>query len=427
MSEMTAFQTGKVLRNLNAGLYPRAVWPEDQAFYMTHSFTLQETVSYEALKEALDRTLRLYPYMTLAVVKRDRAYVLAENDLDFVIRETAERIEPSTPEGRFHALTICYEDRKLCFYVDHVLTDALGWRMVLQTFFYYYYCILDGVSYPVPEGVRTAADGVASDEQADAYDQVSPVMPRGLIAGMSEKRFFRCPEYPEGTDACQIEDCGHYVIQVPSEAFMAYAGSVGGSPNSVLIQILGQSLQKLHPENELPVAFWIPVSVRAAMGNRNSLLHQVVPTIWYADPGLLAEDANAPAINRQIRSHLTDFCVPDNIRQQCGMMHMIVESIRRSVTANRLFKFTQQTAGQEPYSVLASSLGRLVTGEYGSRIRMDAFRVMPGKTCHVYLMEIGGYFYISFSLGAKTDVYVRAAAEYMSGAGIQDVCWREVS
>ena len=30
----------KALRKLNAGLYARSVWPEDQAFYMTHSFTL---------------------------------------------------------------------------------------------------------------------------------------------------------------------------------------------------------------------------------------------------------------------------------------------------------------------------------------------------------------------------------------------------
>ena len=40
----------KTLRKLNAGLYARSVWPEDQAFYMTHSFTLDEDVSPDALK-----------------------------------------------------------------------------------------------------------------------------------------------------------------------------------------------------------------------------------------------------------------------------------------------------------------------------------------------------------------------------------------
>ena len=116
--------TGKILRKMNAGLYARAAWPEDQAFYMTHSFTLDEAVSPEALEKALASTLRVWPYLSLAVVKKDGAYWLAENDRDFVIRQTAERVEPSTAAGNFHAVTICYEDRKLTFYADHVLTDG---------------------------------------------------------------------------------------------------------------------------------------------------------------------------------------------------------------------------------------------------------------------------------------------------------------
>ena len=58
---------------------------------------------------------------------------------------------------------------------------------------------------------------------------------------------------------------------------------------------------------------------------------------------------------------------------------------------------------------------------------MDAFRVMPGRTFHAYLMETGGCFYLSLSLGAKTDVYVKAAAQYMSQLGMKGVCWKEVS
>ena len=419
--------TGKILRKLNAGLFARAVWPEDQPFYMTHSFTLDEEVSPEALKKALDATLQVWPYLALAVVKKDGAYYLAENSLDFVIRRTADRIEPSTEEGNFHAVTICYEDRKLNFYVDHVLTDGLGWRMALQTFFYYYYCTLDGTGYPVPEGVRTIGDGAAPDEQEDAYMKTPAAVPRGVIAGAVEKNIFSCPEYPTDKAVYTAEDCGHYVIQVPSEEFMACAKALKGSPNSVMIQILGQSMQKLHPENRLPVAFWIPISVRAAMGNTNSLLHQAVPTIWYADPELIADDSNAGEINRQIRDHLRDFCAPDNIRKQCGMMHMIVESIRRSVATGRLGQVTTLKAGQEQYSVLASSLGTLAAGEYGRRIHMDAFRVMPGRTFHAYLMEAGGSFYLSLSLGAKTDVYAKAAAQYMTQLGMKGVTWREVS
>ena len=417
----------KALRKLNAGLYARSVWPEDQAFYMTHSFTLDEDVSPDALKKALDAAIQVWPYMALSVVKQDRTYVLKENGLEFVIRETGERIEPSTEAGNYHAVTICYEGRKLNFYVDHILTDGLGWKMVLETFFYYYFCALDGNEYPVPEGVRTVPDGPAPDEQDDAYMKAPAAMPRGVIAGAAEKNIFHCPEVTGSKDALTVEDCGHYMISVPSEAFMGYARTVGGSPNSALIQIMGQSIQKLHPENRQPMAFWIPVSIRAAMGNTHSLLHQVVPTIWYADPEVLAAGGGAAGINEQIRGHLRDFCAAENIRKQCGMMHMIIEMIRKSVSAGRLGQVMGQKADQEQYSVLASSLGTLAAGEYGSRIHMDAFRVMPGKSLNVYLMETGGNFYVSLSLGAKTDAYAKAAAEYMTQLGMKGVSWREVS
>ena len=149
------------------------------------------------------------------------------------------------------------------------------------------------------------------------------------------------------------------------------------------------------------------------MGNTNSLLHQAVPTIWYADPEVLAAGGGAAGINEQIRGHLRDFCAAENIRKQCGMMHMIIEMIRKSVSAGRLGQVMGQKADQEQYSVLASSLGTLAAGEYGS--------------LNVYLMETGGNFYVSLSLGAKTDAYAKAAAQYMTQLGMKGVTWREVS
>ena len=84
----------KALRKLNAGLYARSVWPEDQAFYMTHSFTLDEDVSPDALKKALDAAIQVWPYMALSVVKQDRTYVLKENGLETLNDEDLHTILP---------------------------------------------------------------------------------------------------------------------------------------------------------------------------------------------------------------------------------------------------------------------------------------------------------------------------------------------
>lgn len=76
-----------------------------------------------------------------------------ENNLPFVISETSEIVEPNGREGNFHTVTFCYLDKTLCIYVDHIPFDGTGFKAVLETFFYHYYCIVDKTTYDTPEGV----------------------------------------------------------------------------------------------------------------------------------------------------------------------------------------------------------------------------------------------------------------------------------
>lgn len=292
-----------ICRPLFAGIFARAAYPEDSPFYITNAFVLDEYVSDQAVRSAWDKTMQVWPYFTRATVKRDRAYYLVENPLDFVIRETGEIVEPSTAEGNWHFVTICFEGQRLVFYIDHVPTDGTAIRMVLETFFYYYYCELDGVRYPVPEGVRTIEDGVAPDQETDAYLMVDAIDPTAL-GNREREESFVYPECPQvkGRTELLLEDCGHYLVQVPSDEFMCYAKSVGGSPSSVLTQLVCQSMQRENPQNQLPLSVMIPISVRRAMGNPNSLLHQVVHTVYGVDPNQL-EDDEAADFNKGFRTH----------------------------------------------------------------------------------------------------------------------------
>ena len=419
---------GTVCRPLFAGVFVRGMYPEKKPFYITNAFILEEPVCGRCIKLAWNKTIQVYPYFSKAVVKRDRAYYLAENPLDFVICETEDVIEPATAEGNYHAVTICYKDHRIAFYIDHVVTDGTAIRMVLATFFYYYYCAFDGTGYPVPEGVRTIENGVSPDQEADAYLMVDTLGPMNSAAGKTDGETFQYPEDPKEKSKTELlpEDGEHFLLQVPSDEFMTYAKSAGGSPSSVLVQLVCQSLERENPGNELPLSILVPISVRAAMENRNSLLHQIVHMTYQADPKMLS-DQDSMSFNRDFRTHLKQISNSESIHYLCGLYRGIIEGFQKAISVDMLDQVIKRNEkSQNALSACVSFLGTLAAGDYGSRIHMESFRVMPEKEILVYMMEIGGQFYISFNIGAKTERYVLDMERHMKELGMEHVQIRTV-
>ncbi len=131
---MSASDEFAIVRPLFAGVFAEALRQGQPTLCMAHVFTPDEPVPGEALATAWEKTVRVYPYFSEAVVRRDGAYYLAEKPFGFVIRETDEYVEPSTEAANFHTVSMCYRGNKLRIYMDHAPTDGTASRMVLATF-----------------------------------------------------------------------------------------------------------------------------------------------------------------------------------------------------------------------------------------------------------------------------------------------------
>ncbi len=407
----------KALRPLGAGLFARAAYPEEKAFYITFRFRTEDPVSEAAVRDAWEKTMKVYPYFTRAVVKRSRVYYITENPLDFVITDTEDVIEPGTAAGNYHSVTICYHERQLVFYIDHVVTDGSACRSVLETFYYYYYCALDHTSYPVPEGIRTLKDGPSADAETNAYDMVPSIDSQKAMAS-GNGAFFQYPERPKEGRELTWDDCGSYRICVPSGEFMEYVNSVEGSPSSVLFQLAIQSMQRMNPENRLNYNVMTPVSVRKVMGNPGSLLHQVVHCSYTCEAAHVLGDERNKELNRDYRESLKAFLKQENIKKMCGIYHGITDRIKQAIGSNILDQVIQSRT-IIPKSFFSSYIGKIVTGEYGSRIQLEGMHVMPQPDCMFYLIEIGDRFDLLLYLGAKTDRYARDMTEHMRELGMK--------
>ncbi len=410
----------KEIRPVTAGMFARGAYPTDKAFFMTSRFDLKENVDVQALKEAWEKTTKVYPYVTYATVIRSSRLVLAEDPLPFVIRETGEVIEPSTPAANFHMVTICYLGNVLWIYADHVPFDGSGFMHVLETFFYHYYCLADKCEYPVPDGVHTEKDGLVPGQDIDAYLQVDPVDPRASMGAFMGRQTFEPPERPGNCIFAPKADCRGFCISVPSAGFIDYAKSVKGSPMSVLYVSFAKALQRVHPENALPFDFMAPVSIRKAMGNTESLLHQVVHFYYSFDPRDLSEKTEEE-LNTEYRSALKEFTSEEGIKKSAGIYRSICEGYAKAFVYGALNKIIMDQRKNMKAVAGVSYLGTMRTGEYGNRIRMTAFHAMQERGIMLQVTEVGGYFCIDWYQGFHGEEYVLAMRDVLEERGISGI------
>ena len=410
----------KEIRPVTAGMFARGAYPTDKAFYMTYRFDMKEDVNPEALREAWEKTTKVYPYVTYATVIRRGQLVLADNPLPFVIGETGEVIEPSTPDANFHTVTMCYLGNVLWVYADHVPYDGTGFMYVLETFFYHYYCAADAHEYLVPDGVHTEKDGPVAGQDTDAYLQAEPQDPKAAMGALLGKEAFVIPESPDDCIFVPKADCRGFCISVPSGEFMRYARSVKGSPLSVLYVCFARALQRVHPENTLPLNFMVPVSIRKVMGNTDSLLHQVVHFNYSFEVGELSGKTDEQ-LNTQLRSALSGFAGEEAIKKTAGIYRAICEGYSKAFVYGALNKIVMDQRKNLKAGAEVSYLGTMRTAEYGNRIRMTAFHVMQEKGIMLQVTEVGEHFYIDWYQGFHGEEYVLAMRDVLAQNGISGI------
>ena len=415
----------KEVKPITAGMFCRAAYPTNKAFFMTYRFDLAEAVEPDALKLAWEKTLTVYPYMSYAVVARNGRLLLTENPLPFVIEETGEIIEPYERSGNFHTVTFCYLGRTLYIYIDHVPVDGTGINHVFEAFFYHYYCLVDGVEYPVPEGVFIEKDGPVPGLDVDAYRMADAVDITALAAGMVGEKTFTPPEFTSGEMFGNRPDCRGYCLSVPSSEMMGYAKSIGGSPVSVLSVALSKAVQRVHPENALPIKIMYPVSIRKVMGNSTSLVHQVVFAQYKFDPSDVSGKSNQE-LNADFRAYLRQFTSEPSIRMNAGIFRSMCEGYTKAYAYGALDNICLEQRKSANASLEISYLGTLHTGDYGKRIRMTAFHVMPENGVMVQVTEVGDTFYIDWYQGMHEATYVKAMRDALIGMGMKGLSLERV-
>ncbi len=224
--------------------------------------THRDEINGEMLQEAVNRTLKRMPYLSDTMQIEHGAVYYAVNPLPFEVGHTSTLRRVGGAETNYHMLDLTWDGNITWFSMFHGFCDGQGINAFIESVLYYYYCMKDDVEYE-SEGIRTDKVEMTDAEVVDPCDSQYSVSPD-----------FQMPDRGESLTPYHLTEIvqtpGNEVLEygfhIPSEEFMNFVRANGTSPAVAFSMLVGEAIQKEHPDLDAPVVVNIPISIRKMLG-----------------------------------------------------------------------------------------------------------------------------------------------------------------
>jgi len=240
---------------------PYVYLPVDIPVY-TVEVTHRDPIDGGLLQRALDRTVQRMPYLSDTLVVDHGAVYYAKNPLPMEAAHVAGIRHVGGSETNYHMLDLTWGGNVTWFSMFHGFCDGQGIYTFLESVLYHYYCMKDGVEYD-PSGIRADSTEMTAAETFDPNSKQYEVSPDFAMPQRQEQPVaYHLPEIVRNASSEVLE----YGFRLPSEAFMRFVKANGTSPSVMFSMLVGEAIQRLHPDADAPVFSIIPVSVRRQLG-----------------------------------------------------------------------------------------------------------------------------------------------------------------
>lgn len=245
--------------------------------------TLDEDIDEKVLEEAISRTVKVFPLICKKIEEIDGVYYYADNPLPFVITKGLKEVETFLPEGNYHSMTFSYDKNKLCILMNHIFFDGTGIKMVLETLFYHYFCIVDKKNYDVPAGVFVEpSEGLIAEPFPHKFETDDAPF---FDNNSDTEDFFKFPEEDYSLSKEELIKATELItVTADSKEFMRYVKSVGGTPLSSMASLFFTIFQQSHPENKKILKALTSVSLRGISETPDTILNAAYLLAYFSTP-----------------------------------------------------------------------------------------------------------------------------------------------
>lgn len=312
-------------------------------------------------------------------------------------------------------MTFSYEENNLCILMDHIFFDGVGMKMVLETLFYFYFCIVDGKNYEVPAGVHTKfSEGLTAEPFSKKFEtDAAPIFDND-----SAVEIFKFPELDTTQDLLKVTEL--LTISADSGEFMHYTKSVGGTPLTSFTNIFFTVFQKSHPENKKMLKNLTSVSLRGVAANPDTILNMAYLLSYFSTPedALKVDAESERAKNVEMRNILKRYREPENMKKVANYLYDFNEQIKIGLKNPSAAKMPSVAAGGLPSFYIIYN-GTFHFGEYVNHIKsMQIFsKINPVYSCIIF--EVGNKFFINLRQPFRSDIYKNILLDELQQRGVK--------
>jgi len=413
---------------------PYVYLPVDIPVY-TVEVTHRDPVDGGLLQQALDRTLRRMPYLADTLAIDHGAVYYAKNPLPMEAAHVAGIRHVGGIETNYHMLDLTWDGNVTWFSMFHGFCDGQGIYTFLESVLYHYYCMKDGVEYD-PIGIRADSTGMAAAETFEPYSRQYEVSPDFVMPeNKQQPAFYHLPEIVRNPGG-EVEEHG---FRLPSEAFMKFVKANGTSPSVMFSMLVGEAIQRLHPDADAPVMVNIPVSIRRQLGCEETFKNcssRVLLPISGTPMDALPFDQRAA----QLRSMLKQQMSADKFRTIYNRLGQIYRSRMEQATDYR----EELNRPAAFFSIFHDTfyidyIGSMHKTGYSEQITDVRFLCSPaaGNTLHLNVIEHNGEFRVTCLACSDISSIAGTLEQVMKDHGlpVQSIpvqrftlpltCWRE--
>lgn len=376
--------------------------------------TMKDEVDGEALREALDITMKRYPYFGRKIVADKAGYTLAENDKPVVLLNTDEPITLCGSEANFHQLALSYSGDTIYFNNTHALCDGRGRSAMLHTLMYYYCKLRYNEEIDMP-GVNLVDSPIDPAEWADPYNEPLPE-PKVELG-----------EMPSPTPAMCLKDMGLvrpaktqiHRIRIDEKQLMTRCKSSDATPNTAIALLMCRAIAKLHPDSDKPIKAGVYCDLRSAL--KVPLTHESLVTTLDLDYVPAMREMDFAEQNTIFRGQLMLLSEESNLLHGQKALKKLCFNISNLPTLEEKIAASKAAmAGVfTSHSFSVSYSGKSTYGSADKHIK--ALYPQPEAKGIGILIEItaaDGWFYLTFAQEWCEDVYFDAFLKEIIAHGL---------
>lgn len=379
---------------------------------MQFLFTLTEEIDCGIMYDAMQRTIKRYPYFAFRIIRTENGYDKIENQLPIIVKDSfSEEIVLGSEDVNFHWIAAACEGRRLKLFVHHIIADGRSAMRFYKTLLYCYICEKHGVQLD-PNGITLPDSPISPDEDVKVYD---------LLDGEDGSMRITVDDPFVIPETVEDEMKGYlYQVTIPEKEFLASSKGSDNSPLTLMTVYMAKMFQSMYPENEKDIYAGIAIDARNALHCPESRFTNSYVIFIRHKPAKLGLDMEQ--LGTMTRGQII-------IQSDEGILRYVHNSVMKvsAQIRNTPDPREKQRLMHEIYQLVASNptytISYVGNPEWGSLEPYieEEYTVIMNNKLFLEVNAAGGKFCISWVQGFKNDAYVKTFRSLLQENGINCV------